>query len=272
MIKNSIELLDQESANSWEHLNCSPTDWDSECGWELVHGGSGRFGAGCKISKTYYSLDIPHYKAGVRFDLYIIDSWDFKGKFVSVNSSGEALIVKIDEKIVFSDSMPKQTRSLDFGNFCGRGYNDFFQVYYNILDHELNEIKVEISADIDENGCNESWGISNFQLFFYICHSSCLTCSGPLSTNCKTCYNGASKNYNDECKCDGDNYMLFTECKKYQCSNCVSSCPDRHYGNVTTKWCTLCDQSCWTCNGELSNQCLKCINGFFLTAARTVKK
>ena len=261
MIKKSVELLDQESADSWTHTNCLATDWNSECGWELVHGGAGRFGKGCKMSKTY-SFDIPHYKAGVRFDTYIIDAWDDK----------ESISLKIDSVVVSFVSVPFLTRSNNFGNFGGMAYNDHFQVSYNIFNHELNTLNVEIYDDLNEETCNESWGISNFQLFFYICHSSCLTCSGPLSTNCQTCYSYAKINANYECKCELNNYMLInsTECDNFPCSNCVRSCPDGLYGSNYTKFCSPCDQSCWTCNGELSNQCTKCRSGFFLLTTGTV--
>lgn len=83
----------------------------SECGWELVHGGSNKFGQGSMISKQY-SVDIPHFKVGIRYDFYMIDSWRVNTEF----------IVKIDSANIPIQPIGYYTfekGNTYFRNFCG---------------------------------------------------------------------------------------------------------------------------------------------------------
>ena len=235
MIKYSVELLDQASADTWTHMNCAATDWDSECGWELVHGGAEKFGQGSKISKQF-SVGIPHFKAGIRYDFYMIDSWDHNDKFV-VTIDGSEISIQPSAYYITSKG------ATYFRNFCGWGWEDFFEVVYRTFNHELNVLNIEMYDTLDNPRCDESWGISNFQLFTYICDSSCLTCSAALSNNCKTCFTNAALNGNNECKCNAKYYMVINSapCTSTPCSQCNS-----------------CDSTCYTCTGSAATQCASC--------------
>ena len=41
-------------------------------------------------------------------------------------------------------------------------------------------------------------------------------------------------------------------------NSCVSKCPSNQYGNSSNNQCTTCDNSCLTCSGGASNNCLTC--------------
>lgn len=245
MIKFDLELLNQTSADTWTHTNCNATDWDSECGWELIHGGAEKFGRGSMISKQY-SIDIPHFQAGIRYDFYMIDSWEANDQFV----------VKIDGSSIFIQAdgyYEKHKGDTYFRNFCGLGFNDFFEVVYRTFNHEANTLRIEMYDTLDSEKCDEGWGISNFQLFTYICDSSCLTCSGALPTNCKTCYTNAALNENSECKCNANYYLVINSapCTSKPCSQCNS-----------------CDSTCYTCSGPASTHCISCEPTKYLSSGK----
>ena len=89
------------------------------------------------------------------------------------------------------------------------------------------------------------------------CHSSCLTCKGPLVTDCLSC--------------DSKSKLAFLDpsgrCMKYCSKNfindpsigkmCVNTCPDRTAANPSRE-CVPCHSSCDTCKGSLNTQCLTC--------------
>jgi proprotein convertase subtilisin/kexin type 5 len=67
------------------------------------------------------------------------------------------------------------------------------------------------------------------------------------STNCLTCTN------------------IF-----YQ-NTCYSSCPASTYPTIinSVSTCEICDDSCLSCSGSLSTNCLTCVSGSYLTSTNT---
>lgn len=82
---------------------------------------------------------------------------------------------------------------------------------------------------------------------------SCASCTGPQYNDCEGCL-------------DGYNYHVPSK-------TCVVNCPTGTFANTTTKLCDPCfqatassssdQQSCFTCNGPLVNNCLSCYPGIY---------
>ena len=81
---------------------------------------------------------------------------------------------------------------------------------------------------------------------------TCKTCSGGSSTNCTSCKSG--------------NYL-------YTNNTCLGGCPGGYYPDSVTISCKICFQSstsssvpntCATCTGPSSNQCITCLSSFYL--------
>ena len=73
------------------------------------------------------------------------------------------------------------------------------------------------------------------------CDSSCYTCDGGFARNCLTCNLSGT-------------YPYFMSLNK----TCMSSCPTAGYYADSSKNCTSCDSTCYTCNGGLEINCLTC--------------
>jgi proprotein convertase subtilisin/kexin type 5 len=122
-----------------------------------------------------------------------------------------------------------------------------------------------------------------------ICHSYCLTCTGPLSNNCQSCANDTAIMYYKDAsstKCastcpvgqykSADNVCSLCDsfCStclgtSINCSACVSpyylqsltcvtTCASNYFSNSTTRLCTLCPTGCLTCTGGTLSACLSC--------------
>jgi hypothetical protein len=70
------------------------------------------------------------------------------------------------------------------------------------------------------------------------CYTNCLECSGPLSTECLSCYPGSFKRADNSC-------LL----------NCLAN---QYYDALGTMICQNCHATCATCSGPTSTNCLTC--------------
>jgi proprotein convertase subtilisin/kexin type 5 len=71
------------------------------------------------------------------------------------------------------------------------------------------------------------------------CDSSCLTCTGPASTDCYTCPLGIK--------------LVVTN------MSCVLDCQQQTYYNSTSMNCLPCDPSCLFCSGPAATECTECL-------------
>ncbi|EAR90506.3 zinc finger lsd1 subclass family protein (macronuclear) [Tetrahymena thermophila SB210] len=126
------------------------------------------------------------------------------------------------------------------------------------------------------------------------CDSLCLTCNGPLISNCTSCRQGLFLQ-NNICKpicdgsyygetltntcnpcdstcltCDGPNSNNCLSCQApnlfYQqgSKTCVTQCNSNQFKNTANQTCSLCDSSCSTCQGPSYTNCLSCTGNTYL--------
>ncbi|EAS00823.2 hypothetical protein TTHERM_00309920 (macronuclear) [Tetrahymena thermophila SB210] len=108
------------------------------------------------------------------------------------------------------------------------------------------------SADSKSCICQTGYYVSQGQCLK--CNAGCLTCNGPLSTNCLTCQTGKYLFQDNSClTCDQSGQIQ-------QGSQCI--CKSNYYQNGNQ--CSQCSSSCKTCNGPNLNNCLTCIDGLYL--------
>lgn len=75
-----------------------------------------------------------------------------------------------------------------FTKICGfTGYKDLFIAVDAEGGHSDDELDIKISATINEDANNESWGIRDFFIYYTACAKSCNECSGPKLTDCTKC-------------------------------------------------------------------------------------
>lgn len=87
-----------------------------------------------------------------------------------------------------------------------------------------------------------------------ICYASCYTCTGPLNTNCVSCYPFASI-ASGTCNCDLTYYGV---------SESLCTTPQSCFN------CKKCLTGCAICKSNGSTDCLSCIQNYFLTEANSV--
>ncbi|KAL4472940.1 hypothetical protein ABPG72_007817, partial [Tetrahymena utriculariae] len=142
--------------------------------------------------------------------------------------------------------------------------------YYDKVNQQCQKCSIEFQCK-PSIPCNNQQYFDQNQLYCISCDKSCLTCQGPLSTDCKQCQNQyvliegkCVKNceigqYFDEgsqsCKiCNGDN--------KKQCTYCQLG----SFYDKGSKTCLNCDVSCKTCEGAGINQCTSCFQDAIFTS------
>lgn len=97
---------------------------------------------------------------------------------------------------------------------------------------------------------------------FLQCDSSCLTCSGPLASNCASCESGKTLN-NSQCSLICDASCL--TCDSTSSTKCTS-CDSSHELIGEACVALTCDSTCLTCSGTTANNCSSCANGKYLAA------
>ena len=111
---------------------------------------------------------------------------------------------------------------------CSKCKNFTGIVYYHLVD-ECVQV------------CPDGYYGSPFNNNCELCDTACLTCFGNTSLKCRTCtsYNGT------------DYYLSFGT------TECIETCLDGQYANLTVHRCLVCDSNCKTCNAHPTN-CTSC--------------
>lgn len=71
------------------------------------------------------------------------------------------------------------------------------------------------------------------------CFPTCKTCTGPLPSQCLSCFENAALNSSTECPCLSNFYRASTD-------------------TITLSTCKPCDATCATCSGPTSTECKSC--------------
>eukprot|EP01016_Furgasonia_blochmanni_P020923 TRINITY_DN23302_c0_g1_i1.p3 TRINITY_DN23302_c0_g1~~TRINITY_DN23302_c0_g1_i1.p3 ORF type:complete len:257 (+),score=79.58 TRINITY_DN23302_c0_g1_i1:66-836(+) len=90
---------------------------------------------------------------------------------------------------------------------------------------------------------------NNAQDYSTQCDLSCLTCSGPLPSQCTSCDTGNYLNGGRCLPCDGS-------CRS--CSGKPKNCTSCQYGLILNHDFKCCHKSCYECTGPEANKCITC--------------
>lgn len=126
------------------------------------------------------------------------------------------------------------------------------------------------------------------------CHVTCAECSGKAAGDCIDCFPGYVLNHTicvpeincppgqyvddkscrpctEHChQCDNpltctrcdDNYFLLTnKLRGGEASQCLQTCPEKWFASISDGLCVECHETCLTCDGFGSQNCLTCYNG-----------
>jgi hypothetical protein len=106
-----------------------------------------------EVTKVFKSLP-PHEKLKVNAAFHMLDSWD-----------GEYAYMKIeDEKVWTKRGQYSPDKGIDI---CGGDHNDpAFNIPINVsIPHTGNEVKISFGSTLDEEPCNESFGIDDVMIY-----------------------------------------------------------------------------------------------------------
>jgi len=106
-----------------------------------------------EVTKVFKNLP-PHDKLKVNAAYHMLDSWD-----------GEYAYMKIDDEKVWTK---RGQYSPDKGiDICGGDFNDpAFNIPVDVtVPHSQNEVKVTFGSTLDEEPCNESFGIDDVMIY-----------------------------------------------------------------------------------------------------------
>lgn len=137
-----------------------------------------------------------------------------------------------------------------------------------------------------------------------VCHVSCVSCYGPLESQCLACKKGwlledghqsncVSKclpgyRLDEEerkcvkcpetcqsCSASSDNIVSCNTCRlglvlSAEGQDCLGHCPTRFFLNPKSRRCEFCDSKCATCTGPLETQCSLCREGTFFYQRKCV--
>jgi len=96
-----------------------------------------------------------------------------------------------------------------------------------------NFVKLYVSSNADLFAAYPNWGIKDMVVSVLTCHSACLTCKGPLSTDCLTCTDTTRVVVNSTCTCNtAANYYE-------QGTICTLTCNGGFYRDSATAKCVI---------------------------------
>lgn len=217
-----------------EGWNSNIGNLQSDCGlFGKILGGPGKTGENSAISKSFTNFP-PYYRMRIMLRILKGDSWDLN----------DNLNFFLDQnKITATTSEAFQ--NIFYGNQCGGKWreDEEFLIYDN-----TNDIRSKFSFTIkliaetfNEDVNNESFGLQDVIILFFVCQPLCKTCSNFNS--CTICINFATLK-NGQCICNNGYYNL-----TYSCSNSICS------------ECKVCSRECSSCYGASSSECSSCQSG-----------
>ena len=129
-------------------------------------------------------------------------------------------------------------------NFCGsNSWAEDFEYYASDFNHSNSTMTFALE---NNNIGLQYFGFYSLKIYAEICDSTCLTCTGPTSNQCSSCYPNStliSSSGLSYCSCNNHFYSVVynNPCTAYPCSTCQS-----------------CDPNCNGCTGPLNSDCIAC--------------
>lgn len=247
------------------YININQQTRMSNCGpYMKVLGGFQNFGKDSIISfKVPISKN--HYAVRVLFRFVKISSWD-----------NETLFIYLEDQLVSSTTFGYDNDNMT-GILCGlniseRHWFTAVRVFDFNINHTASDVALKLTTNLDGNFTDESWGMNDLLVNYYICDPSCDTCIGPSNMDCLRCMPTYTMIENKCSKCEtpcmtcGKNSTTFcTSCsskdaEKYLSSDlgtCTATCPKGKYGDPNNL-CSDCPVMCSECLNF--TYCLACNN------------
>ena len=154
----------------------------------------------------------------------------------------------------------------------------FIYEKFNINTTLYSRTTPEVNIQISSNSATGSWGIRDFSLSVDQCHFLCISCYGPLESNCYSCVEGyfleestckkctlgcatCSAQFDNKCLTCLKTHVFFP----LQSPNgqCLPSCPPNFYLD-TERVCKACDSKCSDCTGATFLECSRCTGQLYL--------
>jgi len=224
---NSLTFNNDLNTTVWLKNGASITQ-GNVCG---IYSILGPFSLGDTLSKTNINGLHPHYRMRFKARIYKIDYWNYEKIDLSIDGTTLSIL-----DLQFKDNYP-----FFFGNMCENSLDPEDLSYFDIeFPHSKINPIIEFSSNISSS--LPHWGISHIVYGIYICESSCLTCSGPSSVECLSCFGNATLYFNGSCICN-DGFLA---------TNITIS------GSYIQTHCLACSTGCKQCSSLATNGCITC--------------
>ena len=230
---SSFSFTTSEINSNWNCYTSNPV-LVSTCNPYHVLGGYNVFGQSDYCQISFSSLK-PHYSLSVSTTLLKIDGWNSNNFLLLVDGT-------LQQSLTFNAIDDTGER------FCATTINnDAIRPISLNISHSLTTATIKLTSDLTSSASVASWGFRDILINIDACYGSCLSCSGPMISQCLSCYSNAQLS-NGQCLCNENFYMiLVTQCSIAPCSIC-----------------TLCNSLCKTCQGGGSIDCLSCYQNTYL--------
>lgn len=181
----------------------------------------GPFNVNQYVYKEFTGLGTNHYQIDVFWSYGLFGGW-----------GGEAL------SAIFTDGNGGVTMQANQGQTCSSttalaGCSGTIGCFNNKLQsfaHSTDSISVNFSSIGSAMTVAQTWAINNLNIVISICHTICLTCSGPTANECLSCISGLFLR--------GSTCII--TCPLYtmvDTRTCVSGCPTYYFLNTYNNFC-----------------------------------
>lgn len=138
----------------------APTGWsnntNSVCAGTYMLGGYCMFSVG-SVSKTFTAIP-PHSSLKIQASFHFIDAWAGESAYLMASMEGSQYYVWVDSY--------RAGQASSAINMCGGRYGEAkFQVPIDVsIPHTSDTLTLTFGTTLDQDPCDESWGISKLQL------------------------------------------------------------------------------------------------------------
>eukprot|EP00743_Colponemidia_sp_Colp-15_P000137 GILK01000157.1.p1 GENE.GILK01000157.1~~GILK01000157.1.p1 ORF type:complete len:350 (-),score=47.11 GILK01000157.1:242-1219(-) len=148
------EDFSKEPLVGWSNVSVS------ECGGLTILGGYCKFSMG-EVSKQFLNITKDHTQLRIVATYHFIDAWEGETGYMKVNNGRDGA-----HQYVWTERYD-QTQSVNAINICGNHHTEgrFSSPIDLVIPHTDEEVTVTFGSTLDQDPCDESFGISGFQLY-----------------------------------------------------------------------------------------------------------